>query len=393
MKHIRQIILVILCMTLLFGMTVTVFAEDTQPVSTDSLSGEGITDHLETAEQINRYSFTLPEDGGAMLFVQSHQENWNGYTYSWHATIYDTDGTTVLDQVQIRGATHLTTRTLNDLKAGTYYVDISTAADTSNPLMSGFAKDPYEISFVALVPSAVPQYEKDTVGTVSKGKEIICVRDGVYFIKMFDGPARVALQKNRNSEYLPVLVGETQESVAYIISTTGSIVEASNWQAVKYDGKEYYYSFNSDIQNFSDPESSLVDSPLYVTESAEHIVKNILEHEKAVAAGGEFSYFMQNNWKTVLIVGAIALVIVVWIVVAYIRDKHTPSRSHSRYSSSGSGYGSSSYGSNDDDEQRWRDLDDMRIIRDISDRINTPGYDPEGPPADVESFPDSSSIW
>ncbi len=354
---------------------------------------DGMTDHLETAEDVRWYSFTLSEPGEGLIYLQSLQEVWTGYTFYWYTTVYASDMETVITETSVRGADHLTTFALEDLSAGTYYLKIQSVA-YNNPLMADFTDDPYQITVHTFYHSTERTYEHDGVQIMSNADELICKLNTTFYIKLNDGEAFVALYRNQNNAIVPFLISETKEAVEYMVSD-GTIVRAAPNPKI-IDGTEYYYS-NADSVPFHYFDKNAC--PFYFSSKAgpSDLINDVLERYEIDADGGEFLYFIKNYWGWLLVIGGFCLLMVGLVIKEKVSDL-LYSRSSSSSRSSG-GYNSSSGGSSSPTEQQLREMEDMRIVNHINQNLHTPGYDTEsfGPdvetfPTDIDSFPPSSDM-
>lgn len=89
------------------------------------------------------YRFTL-NTAGNMKFKFSH--DGDAHLYHWDATIYDTDGTTVLNEGYI-DSINSDEFVMSNLNAGTYYLKISRTTGM-NPLLYSFSDANYYITFM-----------------------------------------------------------------------------------------------------------------------------------------------------------------------------------------------------------------------------------------------------
>lgn len=343
---------------------------------------DGLTDHLETAEDVKWYSFALPYEGAVLISVQSLQQRWTGYTYYWYATLYASDMETVITGVSVRGADHLTTLSASDLAAGTYYLKINSVA-MGNPLMAGFTDEAYQLSLSTFDYAAKPTYENDRVLVLSSANQFICQLGETYFYKLHDGEAYAALFCNSKGVIVPVLISEQKEAVEFYASD-GTLVHAYDYPH-EYEGKEYYYSYSDSLTCQTGNEK-----PFFFLFSQSRvngaIVNEIVkQHTHDVSGGFNLLQFIQDNWVWIVIVGGIVLLIVILAIKDKVSGGSSSSSSHSSYSSGG--YSSSSGGSSSPTDQQLREMEDMRIINQINQNMNTPGYDPESFGSDVETFP------
>lgn len=355
---------------------------------------DGLTDHLETAEDVKWYSFELSNEGAVLISVQSLQERWTGYTYYWYATLYAADMETVIAGESIRGADYLTTLSAGDLAPGTYYLKINSVA-FNNPLMAGFTNESYQLSLKTFDYAAKPTYEKDRVLVLTSADQFICRLGDTYFYKLNDGEAYAALFYNKKGVIVPVLISEQKEAVEFFASD-GTLVPAYEFPH-EYEGKKYYYS-NSDCLTCQTGN----ERPFFFLFSQNRVngaIVNEIMEQYTDDIGGGFSLlkFIQDNWVWISIVGGILLI----ILILAAKDKLGEYTSSSNKGSSGRSSDGSTYTGSDssDTEQRLQDLDDMEIAQTITKNLNTPGYDTEsfGPdvetfPTDIDSFPPSTDM-
>lgn len=371
------------------------FAEEEPPVGVAPLTDEPLSDFLGDAKDVRWYSFEMTEQGSGVIQIQSCQKVWTGYTYYWYATVYAADQETVVAETSVRGASYLTTLTTGELAAGNYYLQMRSVA-YNNPLMGGFTDEPFELTLRKYYYSADRVYEHDGVQVVNSADELICKLGTAFFEKVNDGMAYVALYRNEKGAIVPILIGETAESVEYRVSD-GTSVNASNI-TFEYKGKEYYYSAADSVPAYEYDESAY---PMYFSYSQSQaglaLAKEALEQYEICMAGGEWNYFWQNNWKWVAILGAVALVILIAALREQIADGLSDVASTRRSSSSADSGSYTNAGTNKSSREIWDEID---VAKEIAKRINTPGYDPESfgpdpetPPADPESFPPSGDIW
>ena len=344
---------------------------------------EGLEDNIATADDVKWYSFTVEKDAEVLLCIKSLQKNWTGYTYYWYAAVYASDRETLLAKDAVRGAYYTTYIELNELTAGTYYLKITSVAH-NNPLMAGFTDEKYQLTANVFYHDTVVSYDKKGVQTMSGKGQLICKFGNKFFIKLNEGEAYVALYRNQNNNIVPILISEDKEAVAYMISD-GTVAEAETFRKY-YKGTEYYCAGADYVEDIPDPDAN---HPIFATtryqNTAVGVFDEVMEQLEVEAAGGEFKYFLKNYWGWLLFFGGVILIIVCVVVKEKISERNYKKSSHS-ISYSGN-YGGESYKT--PTEQDLRDMEDMEIAKGISERINTPGYDPEAPGPDPESFPTS----
>lgn len=344
---------------------------------------EGLEDNLATASDVKWYSFTIERNAEVLLCVKSLQKKWTGYTYYWYAAVYASDRETLIGNDAVRGADYTTYIALNELTAGTYYLKITSVAH-NNPLMADFTNEKYQLTANVFYHDTVVSYDKKGVQTMSGKGQLICKFGNKFFVKLNEGEAYVALYRNKKNNIVPVLISEEKEAVAYMISD-GKVVEAEIFRQT-YNGKEYYCAGADYAENIPEPDEN---HPVFATtryqSTAVGAFDEIMEQLEIEAAGGEFRHFLKNYWGWLLVLGGVILIIAFVVVKEKISERSYKKSSH-RISYS-SNYGSESYKT--PTEQNLRDMEDMEIAKGISKRINTPGYDPEAPGPDPESFPTS----
>ena len=365
--------------------------EDSTPAPI-ALSGEGITDHLETAEDVKWYSLELSSKGAILVTIQSLQERWTGYTYYWYAMLYASDMETVVAEVAVGGANYMTSISASDLEPGTYYLKINSVAH-NNPMMAGFTDASYQLTPHIYDYSAAPAYEKDRVLVLSRADDFICQLGDVYFYKLNDGEAFIGLYTNKNGRVVPFLFSETKEAVEFFASD-GTWVSAYDYP-FEYNGKEYYYS-NSDIVKCETSN----EKPFYYSYAQNKansvLIEDILEKYEDDQRGGiPLLNFIADYWIWILVVGGIALL----IVLAAIKGNSSEYSSSSSSTASTSSYGTDSYGSSGLTAKQIKEWEEMEIDKTVINHLKTPGYDTEsfGPdvetfPTDIDSFPPSSDM-
>lgn len=320
-RNLRVWLIIASILALTIFTLIPVFAEETTTEETVvpepeiiPIPEDGITDNLETAEDVGWYSIELSEEGVAVLFIQSMQEHWTGYTYYWYATVYADDMKTVIAETPVKGVDNLTTLSLENLSAGTYYIKVNSSAFT-NPLTAGFTSDSYNITVRKLYNSVELTYEHDGVQVFSSAYEIIGALDGTYFIKLNEGKAFSAFYCNSKGAIVPVLISENKEAVEYLVSSSGEMAVASSI-TIEYDGKTYYYTYADSIDKYSNRTRGSNGIPYYYsdvqTKICSDLIKDILS-EKELQESGAFSYFFANYWYLLLIIPAVIGVILLLI--------------------------------------------------------------------------------
>lgn len=377
-------LLTLLCCSLLTtGLTATAAEGDTV------LGDEAIVDNLTDAEDVNWYSFTLTEKGMAVISIQSLQEHWNGYKYNWHASVYAADKTTLIKEVGVEGYTYTTRLATGMLEAGDYYLRIG-AVKSSNPLMAGFTDKNYSITTTIAYASTKNEDPAGKTKTVSKAGDIICAIDGEIFIKCNDGEAVAGLYRNKKGAIVPMLVSKEEAAVAYIVMSTGAVVDG--WSVPTKEG--YYYSYGDSIETYSEERGfyQTDDLPLYFTDTQSQacsdVADAILEQQQVEKAGGKGARFFQKHGKTLLIVLGVIVALVLYVIF-WNRASGGTSSTGSSSSSSYSGSSGGSYsGSSTINNPTWQDIDDMQTANKIAENLRNPNYDPESfsSVSDTESF-------
>ena len=273
-------------------------------LGTDQVLSEGaLVGHLENESDINRYTFEFAEAGDAVIFVQAMQENWTGYTYYWNAAVYHSDGT-LLAESRLKGSNELNFIALDNLEAGTYFVEIS-AVKTANPLMGGFTTDPYEIALIRCYNSYTPSFD-DEVQVFDQKYQIIGKVGETFFIKTGEGRAFGAFYRNDGGAILPMLVSESAEAVNYIVSSTGDHTKSSYAPSVEKDGVTYYYTnahwIDRDTENKQEWQSQDEANYLFIDERQDPIMAEELLIEVEKAEKGLFWYYLSNYWYVPLLI-------------------------------------------------------------------------------------------
>lgn len=365
-KWFFHLLATLLCCVLLVG-GLTVSAAETP------IGDEGVTDHLTDVDDVNWYQITLTEKGMAVIAIQSLQENWNGYTYNWHAAVYAADKKTLIKETGVRGYNYTTLLATGELEAGDYYLRVGTVS-ASNPLMAGFTDKDYRVTATIAYASLQIEGSVEQTKTVSKAGEVICAIDGEIFVKLNDGEALVGLYRNPKGAIVPMLVSKEQTAASYMVMSTGVVAEG--WSTPTDEG--YYYSQADSIEAYSEEYRWVTDDlPLFFTDTQSQacadVADAILKQQAIELAGGKVPYFFKTHGKTLLIALAVVAGLVLWT-----RLKNLVGGGSSDDGGSYSGGGGST----------WQELEDMRIAKQISNNLKTPGYDPEsfGSVADTESF-------
>ena len=276
------------------------------------IGSEGIVDSLADKKDKKLYSFSMDEPGDAVVLIQSLQKSWSGYTYYWHADVIDRDGQNILKKADVSGGDRVTVIALNNLEGGTYHVSIGCPA-SSNPLMAGFSGDEYRVLIKRFYNDTEVSFSGKGVMTFKKSGDLLGQIDGTYFLKLNDGEAYSAFYKNENGAIVPVLIGETKESVEFLVSSSGEIATAASL-TFKYDGKEYYCSYSDNIDSYTDRLNTEADAPYYFSNAEEkicnRIIKDILRQKEREDKGAVW-FYISNYWIHALVVVGIALILVI----------------------------------------------------------------------------------
>lgn len=367
-KRFSHLLAPLLCCVLLIG-GLTVSAAKETPIG-----DEGVTDHLTDVDDVNWYKITLTEKGMAVIAIQSLQEHWNGYKYNWHASVYAADKKTLIKETGVEGYNYTTLLATGELEAGDYYLRIGTVS-SSNPLMAGFTDEDYRVSATIAYASVQNEGSIGQTKTVSKAGEVICAIDGEIFVKLNDGEALVGLYRNPKGTIVPMLVSKEQAATSYMVMSTGVVAEG--WSTPTKEG--YYYSQADSIEAYTEEYRwGTDDLPLFFTgaqgQACADVADAILKQQAIERAGGKVPYFFKTHGKTLLIALAVVAGLVLWTWIKNLVG-------------GGSSDGGGSY-SSAADNSTWQEIEDMRIAKQISENLKTPGYDPEsfGSVADTESF-------
>lgn len=379
------VLLTVLCFALLAGGLTTTAAKETP------IGDEGVTDHLTDANDVNWYKITLTEKGMAVIAIQSLQENWNGYKYNWHASVYAADKKTLIKETGVEGYNYTTLLATGELEAGDYYLRIGTVS-SSNPLMAGFTDKDYRVSTTIAYASIQNEGPVGKTKTVSKAGEVVCAIDGEVFVKRNDGEALAGLYRNKKGAIVPFLVSKDSTAVSYMVMSTGQVVEA--WSTPTKE--DYYYSQADSIEAYTEEYRwGTDDLPLYFTDTQSQacadVADAILKQQAIEQAGGETQYFFKTHGKTLLIVLAVVVGLVLYVIICNYangtitfekKSKSSRGTDTSTYDGGGGSYPSAS------DDTTWQDIEDMRIANQIADNLRNPNYDPESfsSVTDTESF-------
>lgn len=208
---------------------------------------------------------------------------------------------------------------------------------------------------------------------LSKAGEVICEIEGNKFVKLNDGVATVALYRNEKGAIVPLLISEDEEAVSYKEVSTGKTVGAMSYTK-KLGDKKYYFSDPSRIERYVEGWQQSKDLPIYYTDSNEPI-KDILSSKRAATDGGWLSHIIKNYWYWPIVIA-----IVIFLIIK-VKPYISSGSSHDEYSYGGSSSGMSSA----DIERTLDDIEETRIMNNITKNINTPGYDPDsfGPSSDL----------
>ena len=128
-----------------------------------------ITGKLSSEKDVDWYKIKALGDG--KLLFNFAPETSSVYAYCWYATIYDSDGKTVLNEGTLSGQ-KASDFSVKDVKENTYYLKISRISG-GNPLTNGFSKDNYTISvsFECTSHAALLPWETTTAAGCTKEGE------------------------------------------------------------------------------------------------------------------------------------------------------------------------------------------------------------------------------
>ncbi len=228
----------------------------TPSASAAVLEEDALTDSLASKEEVRWYSFEMEEPGDAVLIVTGLQDHWDGYPYHWSCTLYGADQTTSIAQTSVRGYSGTNGPSVlaaPGLDAGTYHVQMASISFT-NPMMAAFTAEPYKIQLCRSYPStAAPLGTSDQIKPFQNAGDVLWAFDGTAFFKLYDGECYGALVTSKEGAVVPVLIGAEEDSVAYVVSSTGEVVPAG---LPKYcqdwgDGR-YYYSYCGSVGSYTE---------------------------------------------------------------------------------------------------------------------------------------------
>ncbi len=173
-----------------------------------------------------------------------------------------------------------------------------------------------------------------SIKVVSKAGEVFFEAEGVTFTKLYDGEAYVGLWENGFGVIVPFLVGETPESVAFTLSDETTVNAVEN-QGVTYQKKTYCYSDVKRLQPYAKTAVDPTQYDLFLAEgtyagtnfilerwtNGRGYVCELLHHNAAIEAGGEFPLFWKNNWLWVCLVAVAVVAIAIYIIRREIADR------------------------------------------------------------------------
>lgn len=265
------------------------------------LSGEKLTDSLDYKTHSHIYDFDLTEKGDAVILIKSMQDGISAFTYYWTASLYTSDMTPI-SKTPVEGSGKLTVISLDNIDKGKYYLEI-TSASSSNPLLSGFTTEPYEITLLSLYHSFTPEF-KSGIQVFDKDLQIIGKIDDTFFIKVGEGAAYGAFYRNSKGALIPILVSKDSSAVNYIVSSTGQYTKTYNSPNIKKDGTTYYHTSADWIDKYSEKKEGWVSKESanykYIdkdtdSSAAKSVLKAVEKNEK-----GAFMYYLSNYWHVPL---------------------------------------------------------------------------------------------
>lgn len=220
-----------------------------------AIGAEALTDRLASKDQVQWYAFEMTGPGDAVLIVTGLQDHWDGYIYHWQCAIYGSDRQSAITAANVRGYSETdgpSVLSAPGLAAGTYYVRM-TSTSSSNPLMTTFITDPYQIQLLRYYSSSPAV--SGTAGRIKsfqKAGDVLWSFDGTAFLKCNDGECYGALMENSRGAVVPVLISRDKQAVEYVVSGTGERVTAgSAWQYEPLGGDSWYYSACGYINSYT----------------------------------------------------------------------------------------------------------------------------------------------
>ncbi len=221
-----------------------------------------------------------------------------------------------------------------------------------------------------------------SVKVVSKAGEVFFEAEGVTFTKLYDGEAYVGLWENGFGVIVPFLAGETPESVAFTLSD-GTTVNAVENQGITYQKRIYCYSDVKRLQPYAKTAVDPTQHDLFLTTGSRPgydsivdrwmygrgYVCELLHHNAAIEAGGEFPLFWKNNWLWASAVVLAALAVVIYLVREFIEDRKKDKAFRERAKNI------TEYSPLPPERtaQEIRDMENMEIVKQINQNINPTG--------------------
>ena len=272
------------------------------------LTADPVTEVMKKNTDERWYKITLSGAGDAVIVVRSGEEG-SEYDKNWDARLYAADGETEIGAFGIKGELTIRSYALHATAAETYYLRIRGLEKESR-----YYAGEYTISVVTALAGTEPDYGAGGILTVDKAGEVFLRLGDTYFIKLYDGEAKVALYQTAVGEVLPILFGGTEEAAAFVVSSSGTVaVPHSNCQAGDFKNKHYYYSYSDSAKGYVPKNPSLDGVTVYMSDEGKYGMNDKLEKDVVkqieIAEYGAVPRFFAYNWGWFVLGGALIVVV------------------------------------------------------------------------------------
>ena len=346
-----------------------------------NMGDDAFLDRLTSEDQVRWYSFTMTEPGDAVLVVAGQQEQWDGYTYHWVCTMYESDRETVIEQTSVRGYSENTDPSVlsaTELAAGTYYVQMHRSSST-NSLMTTFTTEPYKMQLFRSYTS---------VGTVSgDAGSTSSISDTAK--ELFDEPVNGSdVAGTVTATSLNVRGGPGTSYAVLGTLANGTVVmitgSSDGWYRIQYNGTDGWVSGQYvEIQTTNEEQ---VDTDARTDGQQEK-----LENRDQLETSEDSNII---EW---IIKHKVATGIIIFIIICLLGGNSYSHETDGGSYSGGSGSSGFNYSTSYFDgtsptltDKDHDDLDAVQSALDISERYGEDwiGYDPEAPDPGPESYLD-----